>query len=181
MFKHLWPVKCPGDEKYNKVHSPLHAMLNSPLTRSKEESAGKGPKAPIASKDWVDRRTPVTAYIASADDLRENNYVLHSLLFETDAEREMEALRRKEAGTGPEHGWVESQVKALTDAEVPWKDIPSGSMTEGREILAMDCEMLIVYLYIFAIAVIFIVSWDGSVVLDELVKPDLPITDYVTP
>ena len=181
MFQHLWPVKCPGDDRYSKVHSPLHAMLNSPLTRSKEENAVKGPKAPTAGKDWVDRRTPITAYIASADDLRENNHVLHSLLLETEAEREMEALRRTEAGTGPEHGWVESQVKSLSDAQVPWNDIPSGSVTEGREILATDCEMVKVSDETYALARISIVSWDGSVVMDELVKPDLPITDYVTP
>ena len=181
VFQHLWPVKCPGDDKYNKVHSPLHAMLNSPLTRSKEESAGKGTKPPVASKNWENKRTPITSYIASADDLRESNYILHSLLFEKDAEREMETLRRKEAGNGLEDGWVESRVKSLAEAVIPDEEIQGGSMTQGREVIAIDCEMVVVSDDSYALARISIVSWDGSVVMDELIKPDLPIKDYVTP
>ena len=181
VFPHLWPVKCPGDDKYDKVHSPLHAMLNAPLTRSKEESAGKGPKTPVAGRNWENKRTPITSYITSADDLRESNYVLHSLFFDTDAEREIEALRRKEARNAVDDGWVESHVKSLAEAEVPDEEIQSGSMTQGREIIAVDCEMVVVSDGTLALARISLVSWDGSVIMDELVKPDLPIKDYVTP
>ena len=50
VFTHLWPVKAPGDDKYGKVHSPLHTMLNSPLTRTQEEKREdkriKRPKPP---------------------------------------------------------------------------------------------------------------------------------------
>ena len=181
IFQYLWPVKCPGDEKYNKVHSPLHAMLNSPLTRSKEESAVRGTKTPVASKNWENKRTPITSFITSADDLRESNYILHSLLFETDAEKEMEASRRREAGNSPEDGWVESYVKSFAEAEVPDEEIQSGSMTQGRMVIAVDCEMVVASDDSYALARISVVSWDGSVIMDELVKPDLPIKDYVTP
>lgn len=37
MFPHLWPVKAPGDERYGRVHSPLHAMLNSTIPKSQED------------------------------------------------------------------------------------------------------------------------------------------------
>ncbi|KAF7876892.1 uncharacterized protein EAF02_008112 [Botrytis sinoallii] len=44
----------------------------------------------------------------------------------------------------------------------------------------MDCEMCMTGKNEFSLTRISIVGWDGSVVLDELVKPEKPIIDYLT-
>lgn len=56
----------------------------------------------------------------------------------------------------------------------------AGSLTAGREVLAMDCEMCKTGEQEFSLTRISIVRWDGSVVMDELVKPEKPIIDYLT-
>lgn len=30
MFEYIWPVKTPGDERYGKMHSPLHGLSHEP-------------------------------------------------------------------------------------------------------------------------------------------------------
>jgi RNA exonuclease 1 len=44
----------------------------------------------------------------------------------------------------------------------------------------MDCEMCMTGENEFSLTRISVVGWDGSVIIDELVKPAKPITDYVT-
>ncbi len=61
------------------------------------------------------------------------------------------------------------------------REIENGSLTAGREIFAMDCEMCKTEGGGLDLTRISIVAWDGSVVLDELVKPEKPVIDYLTP
>ena len=62
-------MKAPGDDKYGKVHSPLHAMLNPPTTKTQEEKREdkhiKGPKPAREGKNWANKRTPVTEFITT--------------------------------------------------------------------------------------------------------------------
>ncbi|RAL13498.1 RNA exonuclease [Aspergillus homomorphus CBS 101889] len=180
MFPHAWPVKAPGDTKYNKVHSPLQAMLLTALPKNKEGNNAKGPKPPKADKNYVSQRTPITTFISSVEDLRENDYVLHPALMATEQEKLTLEENRKRAGQSTDDGWVDTRVESLEAGQVPDSEIQQGSMTAGREVLALDCEMCITEGGQSELTRISLVRWDGEIVLDELVKPQKPIIDYLT-
>ena len=183
VFEHLWPVKAPGDEKFSKVYSPLHAILTSSMPKTREEKDAekhmKGARPAREGKYWDNKPTPITAFITSKDDLLENEYSLHPTAFTTDAEQSNKRIRRKAAKETAEDGWVDTNIEKLEDADVA--GIPKGSLTAGRTILAMDCEMCLIEGGESVLTRISIVGWDGTVVMDELVKPDEPIIDYLTP
>ena len=186
LFPHVWPIKAPGDERLNQVHSPLHHMLQSPIPRSHEEKRMadliKGPKPVVGINNWVNQRTRVTELIASAEELLANEYVLHPASWpdaKLDPEKEQE--RQNSERQTKEHGWVETQVTDLQEGTVPEKEIEKGSITAGRKVLALDCEMCIVAGGESALTRISLLDWNGDTVVDELVRPLLPIIDYLTP
>lgn len=181
IFDHLWPITTPGDDKMSRMHSPLLAMLTSPLPKTKEDKKAKGARPPREGKDWVNRRTPITAFIATNEELKENDFALHPALLSTDRDREDEARRRQVIKELSFDGWVDSPVEKVELAETPDTEIQQGSMTVGREVLAMDCEMCRTEGGALEITRVSIIGWDGEVVLDELVKPATPIIDYLTP
>ncbi|KAL8798083.1 MAG: hypothetical protein Q9182_006973 [Xanthomendoza sp. 2 TL-2023] len=182
-FEHLWPVKAPGDDRNSKVYSPLHHMLNAQVPKSQDQKAAekaiKGPK-PVNGPLWESKPTPITNFISSKDDLRENDYVLHPVWFSTVLERDAEIKRRADAKQSPGFGWMDSRVPDLEAGDAPEHLIENGSLTAGRTVLAMDCEMCTVDGGDPALTRISLVSWDGEIVMDELVKPDKPIIDYLT-
>jgi RNA exonuclease 1 len=184
IFKHLWPVKAPGDDRYFKVHSPLHAMLTCPIPKNQEEKwAERHTRGPIPVRDapeWKDERTPITALLASREDLEENEYVLHPVYFTDEKGTDEQLARRAAAKATKDFGWIDSAVGDIEEGVVPDKEVEQGSITAGRTVLAMDCEMCIVEGGETALTRISIVGWDGEVVMDELVKPDKPIVDYLT-
>ena len=185
-FEHLFPVKAPGDDKYSKVHSPLHAMLNSPIPKSREQKkAEKGIKGlkPLQEGRFVKdiQPTPITTFISSKEELQENEYTLHQACFSNQEEKDYDMSRRADAKETEEFGWKATHVLTMVDGDIPYSEIQEGSLTAGRNVLAMDCEMCKVQGGEMALTRISIVSWDGSVVMDELVKPETPIIDYLTP
>lgn len=183
IFPHIWPVKAPGDGRYYRVHSPIHAMLTAPLPKSKEETQqdkiSKG--ATREGKHWENKRTPITEFLTSAEDLQEHEYTLHPALFPTEHEKERELLRREQTFEAAEYGWVDTKISSVEESVVPESELELGSLTAGREILSMDCEMCKTEGGGLDLTRISIVGWDGGVILDELVKPDKPIIDYLTP
>ena len=184
MFPHLWPVRTPGDDRFAKMHSPLHAMLTAPTERAKEDkkwSKTKGSAQPAKEpKGWQNVRTPIAEFIHTPEDLLENEYTLHPAAYDLEEEKAALAEHRISNGVSTANGWVDTKVSHFDDGTPPEEEIQSGSLTAGREILAMDCEMCMTGESEFSLTRISIVGWDGSVVMDELVKPDKPITDYVT-
>ncbi|KAL7788647.1 hypothetical protein V8C37DRAFT_388081 [Trichoderma ceciliae] len=170
MFPHLWPVKTPGDDKHGKMHSPMAAFLTAPAPKEKMSQRG-GVKPAREPQGWKNERTRITEFLASPEDLADNGYLIHpALLPEGD---------RRDTFAAPE-GWVVTKVDKLEDGDVSEAEIEQGSVTAGREVLALDCEMCMTGESEFSLTRISLVNWDGDVVLDELVKPDKPITDYVT-
>lgn len=180
MFEHLWPVKTPGDDRYSKMHSPLHAMLSAPISKKKEEESISGVRSVKNLSSNKKNRTRITEFLTSPEDLLENDYTLHPAIYSKDADKKYLEESRIKAKTTAEHGWVDTKVASWDEGFPPENEIESGSLTAGREVLAMDCEMCMVGAHEFALTRISLVAWDGSVVMDELVKPDKPITDYVT-
>ncbi|KAL1297657.1 hypothetical protein AAFC00_006212 [Neodothiora populina] len=180
IFPHIWPIKTPGE--HNRMHSPLHSMLNAPLPKSKEDKKIKGPKPPIVSRDFQSKRTPVTEYIATKEELADNGFSIHPAYLKTQEERDYEAARRYKACRSPEDGWIDlpPDMTDMTDATVHFSEIEAGSMTAGRNVLFLDCEMVTTTEDRFALARLSLLSWDGEVVMDELVQPPDPVKDYLT-
>ncbi|KAJ5081159.1 hypothetical protein N7456_013397 [Penicillium angulare] len=180
MFPHIWPVKAPGDNKYNKVHSPLQALLLSQLPKSKDDNGRKGARPARVEKGFTEKRTPITTFISTMEQLRENDYTLHPAFFNSDAEKSAELEARKANHQSEEDGWVDTLVPSLDAGDVPDAEIEKGSMTAGRDVLALDCEMCLTEGGQSELTRISIMRWDGEVVMDELVKPPRPVIDYLT-
>ncbi|KAI3586385.1 hypothetical protein IWW34DRAFT_799471 [Fusarium oxysporum f. sp. albedinis] len=169
MFTHLWPVKTPGDDRHGKMHSPMAAFLTTPTPKEKNGTK-KGIKPAHEPSGWKNERARITEFLCTVDDLTDNGYLVHPAMLEGAA---------KDQFVLPE-GWVITHVKSLEEGQVPEDEIEKGSITEGRSVLALDCEMCMTGENEFSLTRISIVDWFGNVVLDELVKPDKPIIDYVT-
>ncbi|MCJ1433013.1 hypothetical protein MMC27_002372 [Xylographa pallens] len=184
IFSHFLPVNTPGDDKYYKVHSPLQAMLTSPIPKSQEdrnaEKLMKTPRPPRESSLWRNERTPITSFIASNEDLQENEYAIHPACFDGDQGREDNMIRRRFAKQLEEFGWVDTKVKVFEDVEISEPPRDTDDLTAGRTVLALDCEMCQVEGNEHALTRISIIGWNGEVVMDELVMPDKPITNYLT-
>jgi RNA exonuclease 1 len=188
IFDHVWPIKAQGEHRGNqfiRVHSPIHTMLTSQIPRSKEEKQMKkngGHKGPMPqnSKHWDNKRTPITEYIATLAEQEENEYVLHPAWFLTPDSKAAALKQRQELGQSVEDGWVDTNVASLEDGKVPESEIEQGSVTAGRHIISIDCEMCKAENDQLVLTRISLLNWDGSVAMDKLVKPDVPIKDYLT-
>ena len=188
IFEHVWPIKAQGEHRgnqYIRVHSPIHTMLTSLIPKSKEEKQMKkngGHKGPMPqnSKNWENQRTRVTEYIASFVEQQENEYVLHPAWFTTPESKEAAHLRRKETGQSTDDGWVDTNVANLADADVSENEIEQGSVTAGRQVISVDCEMCKAENDQLVLTRISLLHWDGTVAMDKLVKPDVTIKDYLT-
>ena len=190
MFAHVWPVKAPGDSRYKKVHSPLQAILLTTLPKKEaqqqqqqqqqQRNGNANNNKGAQNLNFTPKRTPITAFITSAYDLRQDGYVLHPAFFETEEARLAEMQSRKRAGRSVEDGWVDTNVAHIEAGQVPESEFQAGSLTAGREVLALDCEMCITEGGESELTRVSLVRWDGEVVMDELVKPWKPIVDYLT-
>ncbi|KAF2799999.1 hypothetical protein K505DRAFT_413237 [Melanomma pulvis-pyrius CBS 109.77] len=187
IFPHVWPMSGSGEHRnnqYHRVHSPIHTMLTSQIPKTKEEkqmknSNHKGP-LPQNTRDWENKRTPVTEYIASVTEQRENEYVLHPAWFATPEAKEAAYQSRRLAKQSADDGWVDTNIACLEEGDVPDAEIEQGSITVGRRILTVDCEMCKSVDDEHVLTRVSLIDWDGSVVLDRLVKPEAGIKDYLT-
>lgn len=170
MFPYLWPVRATGDDKQGRLHSPIVTFLTAPAPKAADDKGKKGPKPVRDPQGWQNVRTRITEFILTPEQYVENGFSIHPCLLPE---------QQREAFVHPED-WTHTKVDKFEDGDVPENEIQQGSVTAGREVLAIDCEMCMTGEKEFSLTRISVVNWDGKVVLDELVKPEKPITDYVT-
>ena len=183
IFKEVWPIRASGDDRYSKVHSPLHSMLQRSVQESAEDKNKrknmKGAKPVKVRDDFAAKKTPITEFVASLGELRDNSYVIHPALLHEESEKQQELEHRKKTSTHSTATWKDSII------DDPPKSNESNTtsdddITGGRTVYAVDCEMCVVGEDEYALTRISVLSWKGSVVMDELVKPEKPITNYLT-
>ena len=114
------------------------------------------------------------------DELVENGYALHPAMATTDATKKKLLAKRQTDLTTAEHGWIDTRITDIKEADVPESEVEAGSILGGREIIALDCEFCKTDDGEYALTRVSLVNWEGSTILDELVKPERPIVDYVT-
>ncbi|PSR78865.1 hypothetical protein BD289DRAFT_376116 [Coniella lustricola] len=170
VFPSLWPCRATGDDRQGRMHSPITTFLTVPLPKAAEDKGKKGPKPARDPHGFKNVRTALTEFILTPEQYVENGYAVHPCLLKPGQPLEPPK---------DEH-LVYTQVASLKDGEVPEAEIQQGSITAGRHVLAIDCEMCMTGEKEFSLTRISAVSWDGTVVLDELVKPEKEIIDYVT-
>ncbi len=185
IFAQVWPVMTPGDGNFTQMHSPVYAMLISPLPKAAKENGSNGPQESRAAPAWENKPTTVARLLASVDELREHEFPLHPALLHTEQEKLAESERRRQLKDADD--WVDTRVSLDgQDAPEATSETEGGSgdaknPTAGWEVLAMDCEMCMTSDGDLDLARISLVNWGGDVVMDELVKPEKTITDYLTP
>jgi RNA exonuclease 1 len=181
MFQDMWPVKAPGDSRYAKLYSPIQAVLVSTLPQSKDRKASKGPRPPAEEKDWHSQRTAITEFIHTAEELRDAEYPLHPAILAGAADAaSLEHDRRHQTGQNAKGGWVNTRVSSISECIDSSTADQQGSITSGRTVYAIDCEMVLTVDDKYSLARISVVDWSGKTVLDELVKPSLAIKNYYT-
>ncbi|KAH7086917.1 hypothetical protein FB567DRAFT_628985 [Paraphoma chrysanthemicola] len=188
MFEHVWPIKAPGEHRANqyiRLHSPIHTMLTSQIPKTQEEKHmkkkgnHKGP-TPQNSKHWDNKRTRITQFVATLIDQQDNEYVPHPAWFTTPESKKAALERRRATKQSPDDGWVDTNVASLEDGDVPESEIEQGSVAAGRRVLSVDCEMCKAENDEFVLTRVSLLDWDGTTVLDRLVKPSVAIKDYLT-
>lgn len=189
-FPHVWPIQAPGDSRMSRLWSPLAAILSAPLPKSKEETHHKGARPPREGKSWKNQPTPIADFIATVDQLSENNYVLHETLLSTDRDKQLERERRNKHNQTQHDGWIDtehelsdgSSVEAVTNPSPQSNadEIKGDTLLNGRQVLALDCEMCQTGEERFELTRLSVLDWSGNSILDILVKPPNPVTNYLT-
>ncbi|KAJ9627321.1 hypothetical protein H2203_003783 [Taxawa tesnikishii (nom. ined.)] len=170
MFSHIWPDAFP-----------LYAMLNSPIPKTKEEKKAKGPQFPREGRTWQYERTAITEFLATKEELAENGFALHPAHLHTQAQRDLEEARRHKWCQSKQDGWIDMlDITSMSEGDVPESEIEKGSVTRGRKVIVIDCEMVTTTVDKFSLARVSLIDWDGNVILDELVRPPGSVKDYLT-
>ncbi|KAK9247485.1 hypothetical protein V1506DRAFT_532064 [Lipomyces tetrasporus] len=162
-FEHLWPTRAPGDR--TKLFSPMTAFMNSPLTKADKnflQKNGAAKKNSVYCSDNV----PLKNFLMSAEELLDGDYPIHSATVVADDDDREEL----------EEGWVETAPRTADQTHEKKGTIMVQNI---YRVYGLDCEMCLTT-HGSALARVTIVNWNREVVMDELVLPDNPITDYLT-
>lgn len=169
---YILAVKAPGDPKSGRMHSPLQTMLISP----EENKANKGKRD--AADIFHAVRTPLVQFVHTAEELVDAEYPVHPAIFTSGADAALEQTRREAVGQSESGGWVDAPVTVSVPR--PASEVVSHPLLQGLKAYALDCEMVLTTDDRYSLARISVLDWDGKLVMDKLVLPDLPVKNYFT-
>lgn len=182
-----------GDEseKESKGKSKLAGGVGSRFKKAKEIHLSSLPGSPVsteaADKLVTDKEnkkpSPASPLIDSAEGSSATPWDDRNVLLQhaLNIRKDVDALYSLgfTCCAPPPHG---ETTAARDSAEVPWREFPSASKTSTRpRVVALDCEMVLVdgYQSVLARATL-LDARTGDILLDRLVKPELPVTNYLT-
>ncbi|RPA82616.1 hypothetical protein BJ508DRAFT_414036 [Ascobolus immersus RN42] len=156
IFPYAWPTVLDGDEKM-RLPSPIGSFLRTPLDKEQRKAIQKKHKK---------TRVTLESLLMTTEDFLDSDYPLHSETVKAICKKSgipvEQSTAKSKAG---EDGWVETDMEKKA--------------TNGRKVLAIDCEMCITEGG-KELTRISVVDLNGKCIYDTLVKPELPITDYLT-
>ncbi|KAF3919508.1 hypothetical protein ABW20_dc0100904 [Dactylellina cionopaga] len=164
IFSHVLPVKAGGDNL--KLFSPIHNMLNIPLEAVEDDNNRRN------NRKQSRPRLKISELLLSPEDMVENEYPIHS----AHAKETGEEAATEASTNDPPADWLETDLSTT-----PERTVQSGSILEDYTIYALDCEMVKTVSSGASLARISLIDWDGKTIMDELVKPDEEVEDYLTP
>lgn len=155
---YVWPTRAPGDR--TKLYSPSTTFLNAPLSKAEKKNIERMERSSGAGSD-SGAILPLDSLLMTADNFVACDYPLHSdILAQLNDEQPL-----------PE-GWVETGNPSL--------EKNSGVLVQGKyRVLGLDCEMVMTANG-SALARVTVVDWNLQTILDQLVLPDEPVTDFLT-
>ncbi|KAI5116896.1 hypothetical protein M0805_004164 [Coniferiporia weirii] len=173
-FSHACPTRAPGDAQ--RMHSVLSAFFNGPVPS--DERRRRAAASAKASKGKNTDPADLLSYVLTPAQMRENEYPLPSYMCD--------------ASEGPGHDGVDWEETPEPEPEPePKQTDASGGEGEGDsavptptlspvEVFAADCEMCLTEDGKALTRLCVVAYATGEILLDELVKPPKPITDYLT-
>jgi RNA exonuclease 1 len=179
IFDYRWPIRASGEDKSQFLWSSSRSMLSSaipkPKTSKRKDKAGH---SALDTTHWVDKPTSVAQFVASREDLVNSEYTIHPSMCISISDHQSILERRKQTKTSPDDGWVDTHVEKFDLTLLD--DVDENDTSKGRNVVAIDCEMCKTSDIDFELTRISVIDWNDKVILDELVKPPRPITDYLT-
>ncbi|CCK72391.1 Rnh70p KNAG_0K00230 [Huiozyma naganishii CBS 8797] len=147
-----FPVLCPGSKM--SLFSAYNAFLNVPLTKNEKTTL---------IDELSRKKIDITDLFATLDQLVEQDYPIHPST--------VGVTEENKAGL----------VKSQSDLDVQWvnTEYPPTGATGESHIYGLDCEMCMASTGL-VVTRVSLVDFQLNVIYDELVKPDIPIIDYLT-
>jgi RNA exonuclease 1 len=154
IFSNLWLPKAPGTN--TQLYSPISAFLNCPLTASQSlqrarEARNRKSTCHSMTSLTIDTSLSLESLLMSPNDMKIAGYPIHPLHDETHSDANY--------------------------VSTPFRREPSG---RKKTVIGIDCEMCITEQG-SEITRVTLVDFQGKPLYDELVKPENPILDYLTP
>jgi RNA exonuclease 1 len=153
IFKYMWLPKAPGTN--NQLFSPLSSFLNVPLTATQNIQRAR------------EQSKQKGIHLIDVVMLTLGKIELETLL--------MNPVDMRNAGYPP-HPLHEHGFPALDVVCTPYITDSTGNR---KTVIGMDCEMCLTDAG-SEITRVTLVDFQGNTLFDELVKPENPITDYLT-
>ena len=179
-LSHYLPVRCPGDTRFSKVHSPIQAMLIAPTPVNSEGKKVKSSRsAPDEKAPGV--KNPITRLLHTTEELQDAEYPLHPALLPDPEDLASELSRRMQMQVTQETDWVNTNVTSLDAIQSNDTTITQRSdLSLGLPIYSLDCEMVPTTDKVYSLARVTLLDWSGRTALDKYVLPKLPVSDYFT-